>query len=227
MIFSTLCKKFKIFPFILFEKRRLAQRIRRPKPADSPLEFFSLTPLRILLFILLLLIFFILIKFILLTIYINSRQIMLRLCDPSRILKYSIYANFLHFVSFKAVFWHCKFCKMEFILHHSLPHYMNFFLYLCILFLFLILLYILIFLAGCLVGRYRSLLLCQIWGFYNFNLHCNVVFYFLYIDFYFPLFRYPLIVVVVIVLYAIVYPCGVLNLCPSTILLFLVPLTFH
>ena len=30
-------KKFKIFVFILFEKRRLAQGIRRPKGADSPL----------------------------------------------------------------------------------------------------------------------------------------------------------------------------------------------
>ena len=27
-----------IFPFILFEKRRLAQGIRRPKAADSPLS---------------------------------------------------------------------------------------------------------------------------------------------------------------------------------------------
>ena len=35
--FSTSCKKFKIFPFILFEKRRFAQGIRRPKAADSPL----------------------------------------------------------------------------------------------------------------------------------------------------------------------------------------------
>ena len=32
-------KKFKIFPFILFEKRRLAQGICRPKAADSPLIF--------------------------------------------------------------------------------------------------------------------------------------------------------------------------------------------
>ena len=37
IIFSTLCKKFKIFPFILFEKSRLAQGIRQPKAADSPL----------------------------------------------------------------------------------------------------------------------------------------------------------------------------------------------
>ena len=36
-IFSTSCKNFKIFPSILFEKRRLAQGIRRPKVADSPL----------------------------------------------------------------------------------------------------------------------------------------------------------------------------------------------
>ena len=35
IIFSTSCKKFKIFPFILFEKRWLAQGIRRPKAADS------------------------------------------------------------------------------------------------------------------------------------------------------------------------------------------------
>ena len=38
IIFSTSCKKFKIFPFILFEKRRLAHGIRRTKAADSPLE---------------------------------------------------------------------------------------------------------------------------------------------------------------------------------------------
>ena len=37
IIFSTLCKKFKIFLFILFEKSRLAQGIRRPKATDSPL----------------------------------------------------------------------------------------------------------------------------------------------------------------------------------------------
>ena len=37
IIFSTSCKKFKIFPFILFEKRRLAQGICRPKAADFPL----------------------------------------------------------------------------------------------------------------------------------------------------------------------------------------------
>ena len=36
IIFWTACKKFKIFPFILFE-RDLAQGIRRPKAADSPL----------------------------------------------------------------------------------------------------------------------------------------------------------------------------------------------
>ena len=36
IIFSTSCKKFKIFPFIIFEKRRLAQGIRRPKATDSP-----------------------------------------------------------------------------------------------------------------------------------------------------------------------------------------------
>ena len=36
--FSTLCKKFKIFPFILFEKRQLAQGIRWPQAADSPLH---------------------------------------------------------------------------------------------------------------------------------------------------------------------------------------------
>ena len=35
-IFSTSCKKNKIFPFILFEKRRLARGIRRLKAADSP-----------------------------------------------------------------------------------------------------------------------------------------------------------------------------------------------
>ena len=35
--FSTSCKNFKIFPFILFEKRRLAQGIRQPKAVDSPL----------------------------------------------------------------------------------------------------------------------------------------------------------------------------------------------
>ena len=35
IIFSTSCIKFKIFSFILFEKRRLAQDIRRPKAADS------------------------------------------------------------------------------------------------------------------------------------------------------------------------------------------------
>ena len=34
-IFSISCKKFKIFLFILFEKRLLAQGIRRPKVADS------------------------------------------------------------------------------------------------------------------------------------------------------------------------------------------------
>ena len=33
----TSCKKFKIFPFILFKKRQLAQGIRWPKAADSPL----------------------------------------------------------------------------------------------------------------------------------------------------------------------------------------------
>ena len=38
IIFSTSCKKFKIFPFVLFEKRRLAQVIRRPKAVDSPLH---------------------------------------------------------------------------------------------------------------------------------------------------------------------------------------------
>ena len=38
IIFSISCKKFMIFPFILFEKRRLAQGIRRPKAADSPLS---------------------------------------------------------------------------------------------------------------------------------------------------------------------------------------------
>ena len=37
IIFSTSCKKFKIFPFIIFEKRQLAQGIRRPKAAESPL----------------------------------------------------------------------------------------------------------------------------------------------------------------------------------------------
>ena len=36
IIFSTSCKKFKIFPFILFEIRRLAQGIRWPQLADSP-----------------------------------------------------------------------------------------------------------------------------------------------------------------------------------------------
>ena len=40
IIFSTSCKKFKIFPCILFEKRRLDQGIRRPKAADSPLPKF-------------------------------------------------------------------------------------------------------------------------------------------------------------------------------------------
>ena len=38
IIFSISCKKFKIFPFILFEKIRLAQGIRRPKAADAPLK---------------------------------------------------------------------------------------------------------------------------------------------------------------------------------------------
>ena len=37
IIFSTLYKKSNIFPVILFAKRRLAQGIRRPKAADSPL----------------------------------------------------------------------------------------------------------------------------------------------------------------------------------------------
>ena len=37
IIFSTSCRKFKFFPFIIFEKKRLAQGIRRPKAADSPL----------------------------------------------------------------------------------------------------------------------------------------------------------------------------------------------
>ena len=37
IISSNLCKKFKIVLFVLFEKRRLAQGIRRPKAADSPL----------------------------------------------------------------------------------------------------------------------------------------------------------------------------------------------
>ena len=37
IIFSISCKTFKIFPFILFENRRLAQGIRRPKATDSPL----------------------------------------------------------------------------------------------------------------------------------------------------------------------------------------------
>ena len=37
IILSTSCKKFKIFPFILFNKRRLAQGIRRPTGADPPL----------------------------------------------------------------------------------------------------------------------------------------------------------------------------------------------
>ena len=40
IIFSTSREKFKIFPFILFKKRRLAHGIRRPKAADSPLLFF-------------------------------------------------------------------------------------------------------------------------------------------------------------------------------------------
>ena len=35
--FSTSCKKFKVFLFILFEKRRLAEDIFLPKAADSPL----------------------------------------------------------------------------------------------------------------------------------------------------------------------------------------------
>ena len=39
--FSTLCKIFKVFPFILFEKRRLAQGIRRPKAATYPLQFYK------------------------------------------------------------------------------------------------------------------------------------------------------------------------------------------
>ena len=38
IIFSTSCKKFKIFLFIFFEKRRLTQGIRRPKAAHSPLH---------------------------------------------------------------------------------------------------------------------------------------------------------------------------------------------
>ena len=37
IIFSTSCEKFKIFPFVLFENRRLAQGVRRTKAADSPL----------------------------------------------------------------------------------------------------------------------------------------------------------------------------------------------
>ena len=37
IIFSALCKKFKIFTFILFEKIQLAQGLRRLKAADSPL----------------------------------------------------------------------------------------------------------------------------------------------------------------------------------------------
>ena len=46
--FSNSCKKFKIFHSILFEKRRFAQGIRRPKAADSFLHsifnfFFSLS----------------------------------------------------------------------------------------------------------------------------------------------------------------------------------------
>ena len=41
VIFSSSCKKFKVFPFILFEKRRLAQDIRRPKAADSRLSLES------------------------------------------------------------------------------------------------------------------------------------------------------------------------------------------
>ena len=40
IISSTLCIKSKIFPFILFENRRLAQGIRRPKAANSPLITF-------------------------------------------------------------------------------------------------------------------------------------------------------------------------------------------
>ena len=38
IIFSTSCEKFKIFPFIPFEKWPLAQGIRRPKAADSLLH---------------------------------------------------------------------------------------------------------------------------------------------------------------------------------------------
>ena len=37
IILSNSCKKFKTFPLILFEKRRLAQGIRWAKAADSPL----------------------------------------------------------------------------------------------------------------------------------------------------------------------------------------------
>ena len=44
IIFPTLCKKFKILPFILFEKRRLAQGIRRPKAANFPLPINELIP---------------------------------------------------------------------------------------------------------------------------------------------------------------------------------------
>ena len=36
-LFFTVYKKFKIFHFILFEKRCLAHGIRQPKTADSPL----------------------------------------------------------------------------------------------------------------------------------------------------------------------------------------------
>ena len=42
IIFSTSCKKLKIF-FIFFEKRRLAQGIRRPKAADSRLLKITVT----------------------------------------------------------------------------------------------------------------------------------------------------------------------------------------